>query len=154
MGKDKIMKNKSSVELFARLLVWIWIIVCVDWSRKFWLWEGWISTYAELWDYIWWTAWVLWLLASVLFFFESLKLQRRELKLTRDELTKSANAQEQSSGVLRQTAELNALSSLLKYYSDQQMIDKRNNWLTQENRTRIIEKIESIVENLGNSAEN
>ena len=55
-----------------------------------------------------------------------LSLQRKELELTRVQLARSANAQEKSEKALanqvklmNRTAKLNALNSLVEYYSEQ-----------------------------------
>jgi len=92
---------------------------------------------------------------------KELALQRQELKETRLELERSANAQEKSekqqrrqSDNLKETAKLNALSTLVSYYSQIETKTKnfdpskyKNAQLEQE---RYINRIKEILEQKGN----
>ncbi|WP_053978180.1 hypothetical protein [Mangrovimonas xylaniphaga] len=88
---------------------------------------------------------------------KELALQRQELKETRLELERSANAQEKSetqqkrqSENLKQTAKLNALSTLVSYYSQVELKTKTIDVMKSRNaakeQEKYIQRIKGILE--------
>ncbi len=83
---------------------------------------------------------------------KELSLQRKELRETREELKRSANAQEKSetqqrrqSENLKITAQLNALSTLVSYYSD---VETKNKTLNPSKKSHAQREQETYIQRI------
>ena len=124
--------DDNSEWLNSLFILW-WIILSVwiiSWVLIFQFLDSW-GNRGTFWDMFWavnslfsWLA-LAWIIYTIFLQRKELSLQRKELELNRKELSRSAKAQENSEKELRRqadnlkaTARLNALSTLMNYYSE------------------------------------
>ncbi len=160
MKKQQYPENNSewlkSLFILWWIIFWIWLI---SWIWIFQLLDSW-SNRGTFWDMFWavnslfsWLA-LAWIIYTIFLQRKELSLQRKELELNRQELSRSAKAQENSEKELRRqadnlkvTAKLNALSTLMTYYSDRAVKYMNHSAISNESSSRY-EECKSEIEEI------